>query len=523
MIFWRNSNLNFSSPEKLIYSLELKPKNKILIKTQDAIDENVLRVFLKKGKNNNTYHKNLELLWECCQIPDFEKKAYGQHIQIIDKVFTFLTTRKNKIPNDYMKTQLSGLERDHGNVDVLSNRISNVRTWSYVANKKNWVENSDYWIQRTKNIEDKLSDKLHEELTRSFIDKKISLLSKSLKQDLVLNTKIDEKNKVIINGLLIGELRALKCNLEFSSNALDTDVKSLKKAARRGIKDELTSRVNEIINEKNIEIDNNLKILWKKNPIAFLKKGTNYLNPKLEIISDDSLDIDSKKRLTDFLVIWLGNYISEILGDLSNLIETRATNKYLRALTFRLFENNGVVKRSLVDDIVRKVSGEDRKKIWRMGIKIGRFHIYLPKMLKPKAVVFRIALWQLFNSNKKGNVIPKFGLNFLIDKKFDSKFMLLCGFEKFKNFYVRIDILEKLFIKILNKTKDRKFKVDTDMMNLLGCNKENFYELIKNMNYKKIEKQDTYKYMGDYKKKSGLSKVKDKYNPFNKLLELGIK
>ena len=101
--------------------------------------------------------------------------------------------------------------------------------------------------------------------------------------------------------------------------------------------------------------------------------------------------------------------------------------------------------------------------------------------------------------------------------------MLLCGFEKFKNFYVRIDILEKLFIKILNKTKDRKFKVDTDMMNLLGCNKENFYELIKNMNYKKIEKQDTYKYMGDYKKKSGLSKVKDKYNPFNKLLELGIK
>ena len=164
-----------------------------MIRTQDSLDENVLRHFLKKGANNLLYYKNLELLWECCQIPDFEKKAYGQHLNIVDKVFKFLTTRKRRIPNDYMKEQLKGLEREHGNIDVLSHRISNVRTWSYVANKKNWVENSDYWVQITKNIEDKLSDKLHEELTRSFIDKKISLLSRSLKQDLILNTEINSK------------------------------------------------------------------------------------------------------------------------------------------------------------------------------------------------------------------------------------------------------------------------------------------------------------------------------------------
>ena len=96
---------------------------------------------------------NLELLCECCKIPDFEKKAYGQHLNIIDKVFKFLTTSKKKIPNDYMKMQLAGLDKNHGNIDVLSHRISNVRTWSYVSNKKNWVDNSDYWIQITKKIE----------------------------------------------------------------------------------------------------------------------------------------------------------------------------------------------------------------------------------------------------------------------------------------------------------------------------------------------------------------------------------
>ena len=198
--------------------------------------KNVLRYFLKKGENNILYNKNLELLWECCQIPDFEKKAYGQHTNIIDKVFTFLSTRKRRIPNDYMKEQLKGLEKDHGNIDLLSHRISNVRTWSYVANKKNWVENSDYWIQATKNIEDKLSDKLHEELTKSFIDKKISILSRNLKQDLVLNTQIDEKNQIIIDGQLIGELKGLRFIIALTSKTLDTDIKSIKKQLEKEFK-----------------------------------------------------------------------------------------------------------------------------------------------------------------------------------------------------------------------------------------------------------------------------------------------
>ena len=213
-IYWRNSNLDFKNPENLISSLELKPNKKNLLRTNDSLDESVLRFFLKKGANNIIYHKNLEILWECCQIPDFEKKAYGQHINVVDKVFQFLTTRKKRIPSTFMKEQLKGLEKDHGNVDLLSHRLSNVRTWSYVANKKNWVENSDYWVQLTKSIEDKLSDKLHDELTKSFIDKKISILSRSLKQDLVLNTEISDENKIYIDSQLIGELKGLKFLIE---------------------------------------------------------------------------------------------------------------------------------------------------------------------------------------------------------------------------------------------------------------------------------------------------------------------
>ena len=523
MIFWRNSHLNFENPEKLISSLELKPNQKNLLRTNDSLDESVLRFFLKKGSNNIIYHKNLELLWECCQIPDFEKKAYGQHINAIDKVFQFLSTRRKKIPSAFMREQLKGLEKDHGNVDLLSHRLSNVRTWSYVANKKNWVENSDYWIQLTKNIEDKLSDKLHDELTKSFIDKKISILSRSLKQDLILNTEINEENKIYIDGQLIGELKGLKFLIEVTSKTLDTDIKSIKKAARKGIETELVKRVNEILSKGEIKIDNQNKIIWKNNAVARLKKGNDYLSPEIDIIADDSLNTESKLKLTKFLNKWLSDYINDVLGDLIKLTKHKITNQYLRGLVFQLYENNGVIIRNNINKIVDSIPADERKKLWGMGIKIGRYHIYLPKMLKPKAVQFRINLWKLFHKLSDQNTIPKSGLNFLAHTNFDKNFLLLCGFEKFKEFFIRIDILEKLFLKIIDNTQDKKFKVNSEMMNLLGCSKENFYKLMTYMNYKKDKAIDTYIFRGEKKKKEKIIRFDKKENPFNKLLNLNIK
>ena len=523
ILYWRNSKLDFEDPQKLLTSLELKPNNKSLIKSHESTDESVLRFLLKKGDNNILYSKNLKLLWECCQIPDFEKKAYGQHINIVDTVFKFLSTRKKRITNDYMKEQLKGLDKNHGNIDVLANRISNVRTWSYVANKKNWVDNSDYWIQVTKSIEDNLSDKLHEELTRSFIDKKISLLSRSLKQDIVLNTEVNEDDKVTIDGQYIGQLKGLKFHVDFSSNNLDTDIKSIKKAARKGINEELRKRTEKILEEKNFYFDNDNKIFWKKSPIAKIKKGSDYLNPEIEIIADDILPEDLKNKIYVFVKNWLFEQIHIELGDLINLTKIKVSDKYVRALVFQIYENNGIIKRKNVDDVIKLIPKGERKKIWNMGIKMGRYHVFLPKMLKPKAVALRISLWKLYYETSTSTIIPKFGLNFITDKDSNKKFLLLCGFENFKDFFVRVDILEKLFINIIENTKDRKFKVTAEMMNLLGCSKENFHKLMSLMNYKKDKNLDTYIFYGEVKKNKKNFGNNKSTSPFEKLLSLNIK
>ena len=424
-----------------------------------------------------------------------------------------------------MKTQLSGLEKQHGNIDVLANRISNVRTWSYVANKKNWVENADYWIHLTKSIEDNLSDRLHEELTKSFIDKKISILAKGLKQDIILDTQVSEDHKVLIDKQYVGKLKGLKFIIDFTSKNLDVDLKSIKKAARKGVEEELIKRVKTIREEKDLSIDFENKIIWQNNPIAKIRKGENYLTPEIEIISDDSLPLVEKKELEKFLKNWIDTHINEILGDLINLTKVKIENQYLRALAYQLYENNGVLKRENIDEIIKLVSKEERKKLWNMGIKIGRYHIFLPKMLKPKAVILRTTLWKIYNNIGSNLNIPKFGLNFVVNENYNEKFLLLCGFERFKEYFVRIDILEKLFINIIDATIERKFKISSEMMNLLGCTKENFFKLINYMDYKKSKNSETYYYLSSNNKKNKekIIKNKNKTNPFSKLLALNIK
>ena len=528
-IYWRNSKLNFSNLESLTQSLEKKSNNDLLKRINECEDEKLLKFFVRNSKNIKIHNdkKFIKILWECCQIPDFSKKTYGNHIEIVQKVYEFLSSKNGKVPNDYMKTQLKSLDNCHGNIDALANRISNVRTWSYVSNKKAWTENSDFWIERTKNIEDKLSDKLHEELTKSFVDKRMSILSRSLKQDIVLGTEIKNENEVIIDGQYIGSLKGMRFDLELKSGSLKTDIKSLKKAARQAIAPELMRRTSRIIQSEEFRFEDDQKIYWMDNPIAYITPGKNYLNPKLELIVDEAIDLESKEKLKENLEKKLKKLVTNELSDLVNLSEVKFKNSYVRALCYQLFENNGVLKREAVNQIVKNIPKEERIVLRKAGIKIGRYHIFLPKMLKPNAVALRVKLWKLYFPDDKKNIIPKSGLNFLKDEhKKNKKFLLICGFENFNKFYVRVDILERLFVKIIENTKDRLFKIDSDMINLLGCSKENFLKLMELMNYKHKKTKDsedyyfTYQPQYDKNNKDKIIKKHNKNSPFDKLSEL---
>ena len=531
-IFWRNSNLNFNSKISLINSLDEKPKKDWLKRIAECEDEKVFK-FLLKDENNIKIEDNFEILktlWECCQIPDFVKKTYGNHIEVVRGVFNFLTNNLKKIPNQYMKDQLSLLDKLDGNVDSLSNRIANVRTWAYVSNKANWVENQDYWIERTKNLEDKLSDRLHDELTKTFIDRRASVLAKGLKQDILFNTEITNDEKVLINQQYIGNLKGLKLDLDFKVDALDTDIRSLKKAARQNVGPEIIKRINQIIETGLIDLKDDFKIYWKNNPIAKLVKGSDYLNPQIQLIIDEMIENDEKLKLITFIQKWINSKIENELRSLIDLKKIKESNPELRALAYQLYENNGVVKRENIKSYINKLDQDERKKIRRIGVKFGRYHIFLFNLFKPSSVRLRIILWKIFQEKNLDFSPPTFGLNFLEKREKSQKdFMLLCGFENFQNFFVRIDILERLFMMIMNNQKEKdnhEIKLTAEMLNLLGCNKENFVKLIQQMNYKTYEKdKDIYfKYLPNRKNFKRKIVKKDLTNsPFAVLNQLNLK
>ena len=530
-LFWRNSNLNFNNAASLIKSLNERPSKSWLRKINECEDEKILKYFLRdlnahKISNNE---KDLSLLWECCQIPDFVKKTYGNHLEVISKVFGFLNSKEGKVKSSYMQQQLSNLDKIDGNIDSISNRIANVRTWSYVSNKKNWVENQNYWVEKTKLLEDKLSDRLHEELTKSFIDKRASVLARGLKQDMDFKTEIMQDDKVIIDEQFIGNLKGLKFEMDLKIGALETDIKSLKKAARQTVGPELQKRIQTIIDTGLIEIRDDFKIYWKNFPIAKLEAGKDYLNPEIFLIVDDILENNDKEKLSEFIEKWIKDKIKLVLKSLVDLKNLKESNSSIKALAYQLYENNGVIKREGVADYLKNLGQDERKVLRDLGVKFGRYHVFLFRLLKPEAVSLRILLWKNFHQKFFNLKPPTFGLNFIENKDAKNKnFMLLCGFENFENFFVRIDILERLFMQIINSNIDNKseIKLIPEMLNLLGCSKDNFLKLIKKMNYKTFEKDNEF-----YFKYSPIKQKINKYvkrgnvtdSPFNVLKKINFK
>ena len=313
------------------------------------------------------------------------------------------------------------------------------------------MKNQSYWIEKTKLLEDKLSDRLHEELTKTFIDKRASVLARGLKQDMEFKTEIMEDDKVIIDEQFIGNLKGLKFEMDLKIGALETDIKSLKKAARQTVGPELQKRIQFIVDTGLIELKDDFKIYWKNFPIAKLIPGKDYLSPDIFLIVDDILENTDKQKLSEFIEKWIKDKINLVLKSLIDLKNLKESNSSIKALAYQLYENNGVIKRELVSEYLKRLGQDERKTLRDLGVKFGRYHVFLFRLLKPEAVSLRTLLWKNFNQKYFTLTPPTFGLNFLDDKNLkNNDFMLLCGFENFDNQFIRIDILERLFVLIIN-------------------------------------------------------------------------
>ena len=246
------------------------------------------------------------------------------------------------------------------------------------------------------------------------------------------------------------------------------------------------------------------------------------------MIIDDIIKKNQKQKLSNFISKWIKNKIDTVLQSLIDLKNLKDKHSSIKALAYQLYENNGVLKRENVSDYLKNLGQNERKILRDLGVKFGRYHVFLYKLIKPEAVTLRTLLWKNYHQKYFKLTPPTFGLNFIEDKNNRNKsFMLLCGFEKFENYFVRIDILERLFMLIINSgsEENKDIKLTPTMLNLLGCSKNNFKNLIKKMNYKITEKNDDlfFKYLPQKKRsKKPFTKKVNKENPFEILKNLNL-
>ena len=520
-IWWRNSNLDFSSIKNLFISLEEQPGKNILRKKGNALDflclgELSKLEYVNKNKNNKFLN---ELLWDICQIPDFGNIFSDRHIKLLEQLYTIL--KDGKIEDDWLKSQIMPLSRLDGEIDTLINRISNIRTWTYITNKTNWIKDANLWQHETKKIENKLSDELHERLTKRFVDKKIAILSKKMNEKIDLEAVIKFDGKVLVEGQEVGYLRNFDFIPEISSDEHSSRILT---AARKALPKELDKKVNEFINssEEALKIDNSGNILWMESSIGRLVKGDNIYTPKIILKNFDMLSLDQKSKIQKKCEESISEVINKTLASclkLKNLdkIDSDHDDKVIelsskvKAVNFHVFEGLG---HTLVKNIpfqIQKINENDRLAIAKLGIRLGVNLIYLPIVLKPKIIKLKAILWSLYNNEFYVDHLPDEGrVNCKFNKNIKADFYFFIGYIPCGDICLRIDIYERLAALVRNEAKKTKFKITEEMLSIAGSTKDNLKNFItETLKYQFLKKDTSESDDEYYFKKTNNNKFKN--------------
>lgn len=445
---WRCSELDFGSVEKLLTSLDQPPAEDCLLKVRDAVDHRSL-VFLARREEIGAAAMGAErvrLLWQICQIPDFRKTLTDAHLHLLATVFRHLTSRKGVLPNDWVGSMIAQLERTDGDIDALVTRIAHVRTWTYMSHRSSWLTDARHWQERAREVEDRLSDALHQRLTQRFVDRRTSALMRSLRDRGEHAAIVDKSGEVAVDGHVVGQIDGL--NLTIVDSDLDADRRLLTAAARRAALPALRRKVAELVGceDTALSLSDEDAVCWQQAVVARLRPGAEVLAPRLELTLDDTLDIAAHSRVRERLERWLESWIARRLAPLHALQRASRDSKLGgagRGIAFRLAEQLGTLRREDAASLLGSLTEADRRVLGRLGVRFGLHHLYVPELLKPAANEVRARLLRVFHGRTVA--LPPPGRTVLRPATGD---LLALGYADFGAFALRVDILERIAARI---------------------------------------------------------------------------
>ena len=452
MLQWRNSKLDFSSLGSLQVSLALSPGHEALTRAPIAEDQRVLDHAARDGEVRDMAHgaAAVERLWDACQIPDYRRLAPAAHAELVTTLYAFLM-KKGRIPDAWFAAQVDQADRVTGDIDTLSGRIAQIRTWTFVANRPDWLYDPDHWQGIAREVENKLSDALHERLTERFVDRRTSVLMRRLRENSVLNTEIGKTGEVIVEGHAIGRLDGFT----FAPDAAEagSDAKALQAAAQQVLASEIDARATKLAAapDDQFVLTSDGTIRWTGDAVAKLVAADDALHPRLRIIADDRLSGAPREAVQARLDLWLKTHIEKLLGPLFGLSKAEDITGIGRGIAFQLVEALGVLERAKISAEMKDLDQASRATLRKYGVRFGAYHIYFPGLLKPAARALASLLW----AEKQDNVdmsalsgaqhLASSGrTSFPVDKALHRDAYRLLGYRQCGERAVRVDILERL-------------------------------------------------------------------------------
>jgi len=399
-LYWRTRDLDFRSPRLLLKSLDRPPPGPLLMRVRGTEDLQALAALARDAEIAALarHPAAVRLLWEVCQVPDFQKTLSDQHARLLARLYRYLAPDDGRLPEDWVARQVARIDRIDGDIDALVGRITQIRTWTYISHRADWMTDASHWQERAREIEDRLSDSLHDRLTQRFVDRRAAMLVRRLGAGGDLLAAVKNNGDVLVEGEFVGRLEGFQFRADGTVDG--TEAKPLLTAARRALTGTMPGRVRDLERDGDdaFTLDADGQLAWRGMAIAKLARGESALRPEIEALASEFLDGRSRERLRLRLTDWLRRHLGAELAPLYRLADAASRpglGGHLRGLLFQLAEAFGLVPRRAVAEQVRGLTRADRRALADLGVRLGAESVFLPSLLRSRSARLRGLLWAL--------------------------------------------------------------------------------------------------------------------------------
>jgi ATP-dependent RNA helicase SUPV3L1/SUV3 len=518
---WRNPELQFESVAALTASLEQAPQRRGLQRVRGADDEMVLK---QLTEDSDLIHRAcgpsmVRRLWEACQLPDFRKAAPEDHARLAGRIAHHILSPQGRIPREWIGAEMDKLDSADGDLDVLQQRLAHVRTWTYAANRPDWLADAEHWRERTRAVEDKLSDALHEALTQRFIDRRTSALLKGLRREDAMLAGVSEEGEVTVEGHFVGRLEGL----EFKPDPRATsslEGRAVRNAALRALRPELSRRLARIATaeEAAFTLARDGRVRFENAVIARLAHGAPLLKPRIELIGAEGALDRERAAARERLEFWLARKVGADLRALANLEAAWREGRLpadARGLAFRLIESAGALDRRA--EALDHLSGESQAVLRKLGVRIGRVSVFMPALIRPRAAETLAVLRHAAQPNHARPLfLPRAGaLAAPLDEPRPWAEVAAAGYRACGRTAVRFDILERLADALAQPTPP----AEAALARMIGRPARELVPVLVALHYRRVEGEAGVRWLAPAPKRTSRPGA-DAANPFAALASL---